>query len=199
MAVDAQAWTTVADCKAQLGITDSTQDAFLESLVNRSYKILETWLGRKMKAADYTEYYDGPDDEYPDQILLNQFPLNSIASLHDDLDRNFGSDMLVSSTDYVLYKERGIVRLFRNQACFQKGIQNIKIVYNAGYTTIPGDLADACIQMVEHMFNRARTGGFDTASLGGKSETYDKDEIPAAVKRTLRHYKIYCRAGMSST
>lgn len=199
MSVDAAAWTSVASCKTQLGITDTSQDTFLEQLVNRSYKILEIYCGRKMKAADYTEYLDGPDDESRDTLLLDQFPINSVASLYDDLDRAFGSETLVAATDYVIYKERGIVKLFRNESAFQKGIQNIKITYNAGYATIPGDLEDACIQMVEFMFNRARTSGFDAASLGGKSETYDKDEIPAAVKRTLRHYRIYCRSGMSTT
>jgi hypothetical protein len=199
MSEDAESWTTVAACKVQLGITDTTQDAFLESLVNRSYKILETFLGRKMKEADYVEYYDGPDDESPDTLLLNQWPIIEVESIHDDLERLFGSDSLIAASDMVIYKERGLVKLFRNQSCFQRGAQNIKVAYTAGYATMPGDLEDAAIQMVEHMYNRSRTNGFDSASLGGKSETYDKAEIPAAVKRTLRNYKVYCRAGMSST
>jgi uncharacterized phiE125 gp8 family phage protein len=199
MSVDAAAWTTVANCKLQLGISDSTQDAFIESLVNRSYKILETYLGRQIKSQTLTEYYDGPKDNAQDSLLLNVFPIISITSIYDDLDRIWADSSLLDPANYVVYKERGIVKLYRNEGFFQQGIQNIKVVYTAGYATIPGDIEDAGIQMVEHMFNRARTAGFQSQSLGGKSETYDNDEIPAAVKRVLRNYRVYVRSENSST
>lgn len=200
MSLDSANWiSNLTELKTHLGITDSTQDTFLENLANRAYKILETYLGRQIKSQTLTEYYDGPESPDQSELILNQFPIISVTSIHDDLDRGFSSTYLIDSGDYVIYKERGVVKLFRNEAAFQKGIQNIKIVYVAGYSTIPGDLVDALIQMIEFMFNRARTAGFQSQALGGKSETYDNDQIPAMVKRTLSSYRIRIRFGASTT
>jgi uncharacterized phiE125 gp8 family phage protein len=197
VALDSAAWiANLTELKAHLGITDAAQDTFLENLTNRAYKILETYLGRVIKSATYTEYMDG---DGTGELILNQFPIISVTSIHDDLDRDFTSTFLIAATDYVIYKERGVIKLFRNEGAFQKGLQNLKVIYVAGYATVPGDLVDALIQMVEFMYNRSRTGGMQSQSLGGKSETYDQSRIPAEVKRTLNSYRVYCKSGASTT
>lgn len=192
MPVDAGAWCSLAAVREQLHISasDTTKDAFLTNLINRAYKILERYCSRVMKQATYVEYYDGDGSA---DLLVNQWPIISVASIYDDLNRVFDSGTLVPAADYVIYKERGLIRInaldLVSQGIFQRGTQNIKLTYDAGYATIPADLEDAGIQMVEHMFNRSATGGFLSGSLGSRSESYDNDQIPQAVRRTLNAYR----------
>lgn len=197
MSLDSACWiANLTELKLQLGITDATQDSLLESIANRAYRVCEQYMNRKIKEATYTEYYDGDGTA---ELLLAQYPLVSVTSLFDDVDRDYGADTQIAATDFMLYKERGILRLDGgDQAAFANGHQNVKIVYVAGYSAVPGELIDALLQMIETMFNRAQTGGFTTASLGGKTETYDLSEIPPQVKRVLRHHKNHGTTRYSS-
>lgn len=186
--VDPAAWTSLANVKEVLKITDVDRDSLITNIINRSYKILETYLGRVMKSATYTEYYDGDGSE---TLLLEQYPIISVTSLYDDPERVFGSDTLLDPSNYLIYKERGSIKLYNDESVFMCGLQNIKVIYVAGYATMPGDLEDACIQMAETIFNRVTTGGFDQATLGQESQQYDKDLIPYNALRTLQGYKKY--------
>src|SRR5574342_717092 len=111
MSVDAGAWTSLANVREHLHIpaSDTNDNTFIEHLINRSYKMLEQYIGRVMKAADYTEYHDG---DGTNELILKQWPINSIASIHDDIERDFGSDTLVDAGDYVFEADYGMVRLF---------------------------------------------------------------------------------------
>lgn len=194
--------TVIADVKQQLGLeNDSTKDAFLANLILRAQKLLEKYCGRKFDSATYTEFYDG---DGTDELLLNQYPIVSVTSLHDDLGRTFDSLTLISTSDYVIYKERGKIKLTSSEPSqsgrvFARGAQNVKVIYVAGYDPVPEDLQDAALQQIEHMFNRAKTGGFTSRSMGGISETYDPEPIPETVKRSLRHYRKYGHSGQSTT
>lgn len=192
MTVDAGAWTSLANVKEHLDIdgSDTTYDAFLTSLVNRSYKVLEAYIGHAIKSATYTEDYDG---DSTNSLLLKNYPIISITSIYDDVDRNFTASTLIPAADYVLDKEEGMVRLFQNTSAFKSGILNVRITYVAGYATIPADVEMAGIAHVAWMYRRANTEGTTAQTLGGKSEQYEMSFLPEYLKQMLRPYrKIPC-------
>jgi uncharacterized phiE125 gp8 family phage protein len=189
MALDANAWTTVAAVKRAMKIdsSDTTYDAEIEDLINACYKMLEAYIHHPLKAADYTEYYDG---DGTNTLVLRKYPINTVASIYDDVAREFGADSLIDSTDYLIDndEEMGTVRLFQNTTIFARGIKNVKITYNAGYATIPKDAERACILLVIYYFNRQDAAGLNSQSMGGKSESYTDDALPMFIRQMVMKY-----------
>lgn len=192
MSVEANAWTTLAAVKRHLKIDtlDTDHDAELEALINAAYLMLEGYIHHPLKAADYTEYYDG---DGTNSVVLRKYPINSIASVHDDPDRVFGSDTLIPSTDYLIDNDDqvGSLRLFLNTLSFSEAIKNVKVVYNAGYTTIPADAERACILLVDYLFNRAGSVGLTSQSMGGKSESYSDEALPPFIRQLVMRFKEF--------
>ena len=58
MALAANALTTVADVKTYMGITASTDDTLIETLVNNVSDQIERWCDRKFVATTFTEFID---------------------------------------------------------------------------------------------------------------------------------------------
>jgi|GEM_PF-1428286 len=134
--------STLANVKEYLRITTADDDTLIQKILTRTSTWIQKYCNRVFIAADYTEYYDGDGTK---ELLVNQYPINSIASMYDDYDRVFGSDTAITVADLVYYPEGRIVYPYNS---FMRGQKNIKITYNAGYATIPADLEQACIKMV---------------------------------------------------
>lgn len=157
------ALTTVALVKSRLGIasTDTSQDALLTTIVAEADDILKNYLGQNVEDATYTEYYMGNGRR---ALVLRQRPVRSITSIHLDSDGYYGfgtspfsaTELLVAATDYTLdyasaaeFSESGIV--YRLGGVWPstsadvglmndipvKALGNIKVVYVAGYATVP--------------------------------------------------------------
>jgi len=194
--LDSNAWITLNDAKEHLhiGISETEFDDQLINLANRSYKILEKYLGRQMKSQSYTEYYDGPD-EY--KLVLRKYPVVSVTTVHVDIERDFGSDTLVDSGNYFVDTNVdtsvGTIEFFdadgSGPVWFEPGIRNVKVVYTAGFATIPNDLVHAGCMHVAWLFKRSDTEAMKNASLGGKTESYESDMIPHYIKQVLLPYK----------
>lgn len=193
MPVEDNAWTTLVAVKRHLKIDalDTEHDTELEELINASYLLLEGYIHHPLKSATYTEDYDG---DATNTLILRKYPIISITSIHDDTARAFGADTLVPATDYVLDNEEevGAVRLFQNTSIFTRGIKNVRVVYVAGYATIPADAARACILLVAWLFNRAGSESIVSQALGGKSESYVDDLLPLYIKQLVNRFKEYC-------
>jgi hypothetical protein len=165
-------------------INEDKYDLLLMSLISDVSSILETYCGRHFTAADYTEYQDG---NLNDEILTDEWPINSVTSIYDDPDRTFSSSSLVNADDYVFYPDEGIIRLLisgtivgRNfQTVFSIGHRNVKIVYNAGYTTIPGDLKMIASEIITKKFKSYtdRRVGMTNVSSNGENMSFAINDI----------------------
>lgn len=134
--------STLANVKEYLRITDTNDDTLLQKILTRTSEWIQKYCNRTFIATTYTEYYDGDGSN---ELLLDQFPVNSITSCYDDTDREYGADTAITVTDLII-KDAGLI--VYDDGFFNKGDHNIKITYNAGYTTIPADLELACIKLV---------------------------------------------------
>jgi hypothetical protein len=186
--LDSNCWVTLDDLKEHMDIPsgDTTKDDFLTNILNGAYHIAKNYIGHDLIADDYTEYHDGDGE---DTILLKVYPVNTIASIYDDTSREFGSDSLIDVDDYFFDAQTGLVTLFQGSASFKAGKGNIKVTYNAGYTTIPYDAQRGLIMLAAWLAQRAGTEGLTTATLGGKSEQYDSYNIPLFIRQCFIPYK----------
>jgi len=150
MALVANALVTVDEVKSYVNITtsiDNLEDT-LEDLINR----VTDWFHRtcgveQFEAKNYTEYYNGTGTN---ELMVDQRPINSISILADDIDWQWTSDTYFDSDDYAILDDMIVLK----DEIFTEGIRNIKITYNAGYSTIPDILKQACIDEVVNLYNR---------------------------------------------
>ena len=121
--------------KAFVGLgSATTNDVVYQDLINRASRQIESYVKRQLRGRSYTEYYSG--DGTSSELHLRQWPINSVTTLADDIDRDFGSTYTFASTDYVINKYEGRIELLYDSSLgsiFKKGTQNIKAVYNGGY------------------------------------------------------------------
>jgi len=120
-----------------IGDTGSTNDNFYRMLIKSASEYMESEIDRKLRPRSYTEYYDGKGTT---RIFLNQYPILSTAAtitVYDDINRNFTSTYLFDSDDLIIYSEEGYIEVAPDadlQSVFNKGVQNVKVTYDAGYS-----------------------------------------------------------------
>jgi len=132
--------TTLANLRAFLKkqTADTSDNALLSSIITRVSADVAKRCNRTFQAGTVTEYYEGDGSC---ELLLRRAPVNSITSIHIDSDREWSSDTAIDSDNIIISDTiEGLVTL--NGDYFDKGlgIENVRVIYNGGYTTIPGDL-----------------------------------------------------------
>jgi hypothetical protein len=164
---------------------DATLDNLIHDIINRVSTAFETYCSRTFRALEYTEYHDGGDGVRA--LFPDQYPINSITSIHEDSDWVYGSDKLIDSSDYKIMHDRYIV--FDKFLAYGEGA--IKLVYNAGYTTIPLDITQAAIDEVARRLKHRKDGEVVSQTQGDGTITYaGLDFLPQTI-RTLNSYRNF--------
>lgn len=142
--------TNVESVKDYIGINTNTSDSYISSLISDISDVMLTAINRNLIKDTYTEYFDGGKNV----IHLKAYPIQQITSIHDDVDRVYGSSNLINSDDYAIYSDMGIIKF--DYPTF-KGNKNIKVVYVGGYEECPKDLELACKKLVSADYLISRT------------------------------------------
>lgn len=90
-------------------------------------------------------------------LLLPATPIVSTPTVRID-------GKTVPATDYEIGRTAGILR---HRTGWPDGLENIEITYTHGYSQIPGDIADAILEMAEAFFNM--TAGIEQVTSGSES------------------------------
>lgn len=122
---------TLDEAKRFLKITSDDYDLILPDLIKAATNLIEQYIGRFVMTRQITEYFDGQKKNH---IMTNQYPIYKVTSLHDDTEHTFGTDSIVTTTDYRIYYDVGKIQLTGNEVSFVKGQQNVKLVYWAGFS-----------------------------------------------------------------
>jgi hypothetical protein len=188
------ALTSLETVKEHLGVPPATltYDDLLKRLINASSARVEAHCDRFLKRrTGIVDYHDGIAGN---RLLLNQWPAEIPTELWIDPTGEFTDvDYKLASGDYYLEtsaKGEGVGIVLAGGRSFPNGIRNIKILYDAGYATVPSDLEDACIWFVEYLYNMRndRTVGLETKGKNQENTTY-RGDIPPIVKEHLELYR----------
>jgi hypothetical protein len=78
---------------------------------------------------------------------------------------------------------------------FPRGQQNIRIDYTAGYATVPQPVQEACVQLVQWLYQQGQTNSaVKSAKLGNTSvENSEKRYLPPGVMQLLNPYVAHDR------
>jgi hypothetical protein len=179
--------TTIDALKQWLGETTDKSDDALTHVVSAASAFVESYCQRKFNSDTYTEYHDGTDAE---TLNLNQFPIISVTGVYEG-----GSAVsLVTGVDpyanpqpeIVIYQEEG--KLVRPFSSFFGYRRYYKVIYVAGYATIPADLVDATLNVAALMLREKDRVGI--AMKQGSSQTVQfVRSLPETTQRTLERYR----------
>ncbi|MBU2249246.1 MAG: phage head-tail connector protein [Gammaproteobacteria bacterium] len=189
--LNTHALISLAEVREVLGFEENQiqDDDRLIGYVNRASARIETYTKRKFLVREYTEYHDGDGSNL---VLVDQYPIVSVSAVWDDIDRLFTDNaLLINSGNYVAEAEEGCLRLYNEEDAFQKGIQNIKVVYSGGYSETPDDIKQACLDMVVRTYLRYKDNltGFNSKSAPGGNIGIQLEAMTPEVKLTLDLYK----------
>lgn len=181
------ALTTLNACKEQLDIllTDTSQDAYLQRLINSATAQVNRYCCRTFEHQSYTEIKDG---SRTNELMLSNFPITAITSVHVDGARVFDADTLLPATAYAVIAPN-MLRLIGSN--WGRASQSIKIVYGAGYQVVPADVEDAAILLVETRYRMRSDRRLGRTSTGkqGESTSYTED-WPREILSLLDPYKL---------
>jgi hypothetical protein len=190
MPVGPDDFCTVAELKAWLPNQGNNDDTTLQSLItNGSAQILQ-YLSRAHILASVigtlNENYDGNDS---DRLLPHFYPIISVASVSVD------GVAISQATSAVmagfLWSSRIIyLRGFR----FCRGVQNVALIYTAGYSIVPLDLKQAAIEAFALAYRQRVHIGEKSNSMGGQvTVSFDMSNVPP---RSLQVFSQYRRLAL---
>ena len=151
------------------------------------------------------EFYD-IEKEVQDSVILEHYPVISVTYVKNDGET-------VAETDYILYKEDGIVALKTDTVLgalfdvpyFTKGRQMVEVKYKYGYTDVPQEIQMVCAlftadlamgklkkEISEQEVEGEKVGKYSIDYTKSKYtlEKKIKDDLKIAKKEILDKYKI---------
>lgn len=176
---------TLENLKAYLKITGSDDDSVLENCLRASSDFIESFCGRKFEKETFTEFFDGDDG---DSVFVKNLPIAF---------PNYGSDSFLKINDEVVseddfgFYDHG--KVFLKYGTFKAGRKNIEVKYQGGFDvdSLPSDLVQACLILAGQIFNREKSAGISSESLGDISVSYETSKIGTPLVRSvLSKYSI---------
>jgi len=200
MALLDYALTTLARVKTFLGISGTSNDELLTSLINSCTDFIENYCDRRFKQKAYTnELYNGNGTN---KLLLKNYPVDESSTFKleersSDLNEDDWNE--IDTEYYFVHYDSGIVE--RVRGIFYKYPKHYRITYTAGYdydnsSTFledagAGDLEYACWKLVSKVYNqRKQAGNIQSERLGDYSVTFKKEVMAdPEIKSILDKYK----------
>jgi hypothetical protein len=182
----ASALATLAQVKQFIGnVPDPTDDALLSRLLDASAELIERSCNRVFGATVYSETRDGNGLDF---MVFSNRPVVSVGSL------TINGQTVPQSTNYasggwVLASAWKIA--LRDPYRFHEGIQNVSVIYTAGFATIPPDLTQACCLLASLAYKERDRMGISSKSVGGENITFTNDDLPPSVVQTINNYRNY--------
>jgi len=177
--------------KSYLGesLTGSDEDELLKFLINSVSFWARRYLNNfgagtvplQVKKKAITEYYDGDGSSI---LLPNSIRVNTISNIYDDLDRAYGADTEIDSSDLVIINNGTQIKY--DGGVFLKGYQNIKAVLNCGYDPIPWDMQQAALVTMAFLYKEYKESrwGITTRNIADGSMSIETSKLPKETRET---------------
>ena len=174
--------TTLANVTGYLRFTpDDAESALLSRMITAISALAETYCGRGILSAAYTEVRDGNGR---DVLFLNQGPVTAVASVTVGTlsipPAVFGVSPGYRFTDKVVLLDG-----FR----FALGCANVTVNYTAGYAETPPDIEQAVIEAVALRYREIDRIGAASQAVGGETNAYITAALPKSAQLVLDAYK----------
>ena len=173
--------TTLANAKAWLGIAGTTDDPLLTRLVSGASQFIQAWLNRQLLSASYSEVRDGHGGA---ALVFGNYPVSAVSSVLID---SISIPTAVNITDSG-YRFTA-TKIMLAGYVFSRGQGNVTLGYTAGYSSIPPEIEQACLELVGFKYRERDRIGHASKSLAGEVVSFVVSDMPAPVKTILTNYK----------
>lgn len=178
---------TKAEYKAYVGISSTTQDAIISSLITKVSALVKSVCRRT-----FVDYLSDPKVEYfqesGDTYIVGETPVLSIQSLEYSADYGQSYTALTEYTDYVLNKRDDTVKCLTGD--FVDVVNSYRLTYTAGYEELPEDLKLAIFDTITYYLRNDgavhsnKAPGTNTVQV----EYITTTSLPAHIRRVLDLY-----------
>jgi len=169
--------TTLTDALLWLGL-DSDDDDIVARLVTAISSAMQKHIGYQIASASYNRTLNGVGGR---QLMLRERPITAVSSLTID-----GITIPASTSPLMpgfVFDDKVIY--LRGWYVFCRGAQNISIQFTAGFETVPGDIAQACLDWVKITYDNLDTlPGVSEIDAGDTKIKYG-DEIAKLGKQVV--------------
>lgn len=173
----------LADVKAYLGLSVTTDDAVISSLISaESAFIQNSHLNRTLQPTSYTDQFCGTGRN---RHHLYNYPCVTVSSVTVS---GIAVPLTTSSTvaGYMMIDD-SVVLMGGYQ--YSRGDWNCIISYTAGFAETPPDVAHACVELVAMRYRERERVGLASKGLAGETTTFITKSMPDHVKDILKQYK----------
>ena len=190
---------TLATYKDAEGLGTPKEDLRISALIPSVSQLVKTYCGNS-----FVDYYSSAKTETIDVnwgthiVQLTESPVNTITSVQER-DSYSTAYKTLTTAAYQFYLDKSTDSVLRTSSSgytnWPTGVGSVKIVYTAGWSTVPEDLKLAVIDLVsyylkdEHKERRTIAG----ASIQNAASTSQRDNVafPDHIKRVLDLYKNF--------
>lgn len=157
---------TLQEYKDYSKITTTEYDNQLTGIALDAEARIESYLNRSVLATNYTDYYDGTDSNY---LVLDSYPINSVSSISEYSDGVY-SEINLSEYNLTILKHK----IYLDDYTFVDGVGNYKVVFNAGWNTVPQEIKRVCKKLFNLYLNESpiKNNTFGMASFERQSQRY---------------------------
>jgi len=188
--------TVLADVKSYLGISNSTDDSFINLLIADVQVVIESYCHRKFDVATYTSEQHNVNHK----IFTKQTPIKTVTnivrldgSIINTIPEGNGLTNYRIFPGYVELLDYKYVTMGNKLKYVNSEESYVEITYSAGYDVPPADLSLAAIKLtaLEYKESRENRLGLESYSEGSIKETYAKKEteMPLNISTVLDRYK----------
>jgi len=177
--------TSLANVKDWLGLSanpSTADDAVLSRLISAASALISSWCGRSFPLASYSETRDGNGKS---QMIPAHQPVIAVTAITVN-----GRSLVptVPGGTPGFYFTPTLIRLAGSAFVYGRG--NVVLSYQAGFTVIPPDVEQACIELVAARFRDRNRAGLSTSTFSGQSLSFTASDLPASVKLALAPYQM---------
>lgn len=132
----------------------SSDQALVQALITRASEIVRRYTRRRFITESYTDELDGGHVD----LILRHRPIDTAVAVQVE-DTSSGSPIVIDSSQYVIYPERGFLR--RKNGRWAPGLRRWRITYDAGLFAntdeVAGDVKQATLDIVAALYGRSGT------------------------------------------
>jgi len=197
---------TLDDYKLLEGVNSTQYDEKFETLITSVSKLVRTYCNSEFdtyaSGSGYTEYFDIQWDTHT--VQLKYSPVISITSVHERVGQASAYTQLYTNgggtpPEYSWYLDALSDSVFRTHEggsykAWPHGVGSVKVVYLAGYATIPADLQLAVADIVTYYhkdeWKERQSIGSATREGAGSSAIRNDPGFPDHIRRVLDMYRV---------
>lgn len=177
--------TTVTDNTVTWTCAGVTDDLVLARLITAESGVIYQFLNRDTLLTDsYDEFYSGLGYGQT-RLFMKHYPISAVTSVTIDGVSIPAKTSVFWSSGFT-FDDRSIIL---NDYEFTKGLNNVEVEYDAGYSAIPSDIAQACIELVALRYRERTRIGENSKSIAGETVNFNTKAMTDSILQSLTTHK----------